>query len=47
MTLKDHNGASHFSFGADGTRLYAVGRGSLGLADEKIEIRTWDATPRR
>ena len=48
MTLKDldRNRAGHLSFSADGTRLYAVGRGSLGLADEKIEIRTWDATPR-
>ena len=48
MTLKDlDNSASHLSFSADGTRLYAVGRIGLFGRDEKIEIRTWDATPRR
>jgi WD40 repeat protein len=47
MTLKDlnHNTAQSLAFNADGTKLFAVapvGRGPV----KKIEIRTWDATPR-
>ena len=47
MTLKDldRNSAHDLSFSADGTRLYAVGVNVPGR-EEKIEIRTWDATPR-
>jgi WD40 repeat protein len=49
MTLKDldRNTAGHLSFSADGTRLYAVGGSNQSVRDGKIELRTWDATPRR
>ena len=47
MTLKDldRNSARYLSFSADGYRLYAVGVIGSG-PEEKLEIRSWDATPR-
>ena len=47
MTFKDldRNSVSYLSFSAGGTRLYAVGRVGGGPVP-KIEIRSWDATPR-
>ncbi len=47
MALKDldRNQIRNLAFSPDGTRLYAAGVIGYG-PEEKIEIRTWDATPR-